>query len=441
MQHIYEGAVFIDRQRIITCWNRAAELITGLTSANTLGLEFTPSLIGLIPIDEKAQGKCPVAQCLSTKQSVAWPCKLTGRSGREAKIELTVVPVVHGGQCFGCVILIYDVSVNAELKRQLSELHDTSALDPLTRIANRAEFDRGLREYVFAHRATQSKCCLIVCDIDHFKKINDTYGHNVGDQALMAFAQTLKRFIRSRDLVARYGGEEFVILCANCELDNALDRAEQIRICLNQTPQQMLDGKSLSASFGVSELRVDEGATEFFVRADKALYAAKNKGRNRVERASDRDDDTPPEQPNCERSAVSGVVWPKVPDQALFQEEYRTTTPATMLAEKLRGYVLESQAKIEFVEPNRLAIQIPVADPQRPSRKSQFRVIVDYHQISNKSGRVPETFVRLNIYRGKKIGMFGRHHDELHARLVTEIRRFLMITDDKSVLKLNSATG
>ena len=143
-----------------------------------------------------------------------------------------------------------------------------------------------LSEYVVSHREVGLKCSIIICDIDFFKSINDNYGHHVGDQALISFARFLKQFVRNQDLVARYGGEEFVILCANCDEDAAVDRAEKIRFKLEKTAQAMLDGKCLTASFGVSQLEDSDDTTSFFVRADHALLHAKEMGRNRVVRAN-----------------------------------------------------------------------------------------------------------------------------------------------------------
>ena len=94
-----------------------------------------------------------------------------------------------------------------------------------------------------------------MCDLDFFKKVNDNYGHQAGDEALVSFAALLRRHTRAGDLVARYGGEEFVLLCADCDNATATKRAQQIRRGVGEMPQPMLGGRCLTASFGVTELQ------------------------------------------------------------------------------------------------------------------------------------------------------------------------------------------
>ena len=442
LNNISEGVVFVNQGLEITNWNKSAEAITGLGISNILGMKFSPDLIGLKTKDGELNGvtECPVAQALISRQSFNHEYSLIGRSGREAKIELSVTPVFDLDECLGCVVLLQDLTASADLKRQISYLQNANTMDPLTHVANRAEFERSLREYVSAHRVTDSNCSLIVCDIDFFKKVNDTYGHHVGDQALVAFAQTLKQFVRTRDIVARYGGEEFVILCANCDLQSAVQRAEQIRVNLNQTPQQMLDGKTLSASFGVAELKADEDVTDFFVRADKALFAAKQAGRNRVKKASDAVEPTAPERPNFEVSPTTGVEWRKWRNQPLFCEEYCTTTSSDMLANKLRGFITECVARPLHVEQSYASVSAMAVDANNPSKKTWFRVDVEFQEPAKDSSKnnLPETYIRITIFNQKQ-GLFGRVHEDLHKVIVTDLRRFLMITDDSTSIKLNPA--
>jgi diguanylate cyclase (GGDEF)-like protein len=121
---------------------------------------------------------------------------------------------------------------------------------------------------------------LLFIDIDHFKKINDTYGHNIGDQVLLAFVDTLSKNTRTQDLLARWGGEEFVLACPDTSLENACGLAEKLRRCIeeNNWPKAL----RVTASFGVAQLLEGESPTDFIARADKALYVAKAQGRNCV---------------------------------------------------------------------------------------------------------------------------------------------------------------
>jgi diguanylate cyclase (GGDEF)-like protein len=117
-------------------------------------------------------------------------------------------------------------------------------------------------------------------DIDHFKAINDTFGHQAGDHALIEVASRLRRSLRGNDMVARWGGEEFVVLLRDCVLSDALRLAEDIRAAIAEVPFGALG--SLTVSVGAAEVRADEDLTSWLGRADQALYRAKRAGRNEV---------------------------------------------------------------------------------------------------------------------------------------------------------------
>ncbi len=153
--------------------------------------------------------------------------------------------------------------------------------DPLTGIMNRAAlhdmFNFVSKDPFFW------PISLIMFDLDNFKEINDTYGHNVGDMVLKKVAETIKRHLRRSDIFARWGGEEFVILLPHTDLRGAVKVAEKLRRALEELEIPQLKGRKITASFGVSELRQGESLEEAILRADKALYEAKAKGKNRVE--------------------------------------------------------------------------------------------------------------------------------------------------------------
>jgi diguanylate cyclase (GGDEF)-like protein len=162
----------------------------------------------------------------------------------------------------------------AELKTKLSEE------DALTGVLNRRKFDEIIVYSVEESKNTREPLSIIIADIDHFKKINDTHGHNAGDIVLKEFAQLLKRLIRKHDLVIRYGGEEFVIVCFETDIEGVRGLANKIQRILKESYFDIVG--SITASYGVAELKSDEEWEEFFKRADKNLYAAKEGGRDMV---------------------------------------------------------------------------------------------------------------------------------------------------------------
>lgn len=169
------------------------------------------------------------------------------------------------------------------MSRLVEKARRQARTDPLTGLANRRQGVRWLKEAASEalHHPT-AICCCIVIDLDHFKAINDTFGHPEGDRVLQAAARALGEQIRPLDRLFRYGGEEFVVLLPGTGLDGGRAVADRLRVALASRPIKPLDGP-LTASFGVACLRAGESAASLFKRADLALVRAKTLGRDRVE--------------------------------------------------------------------------------------------------------------------------------------------------------------
>jgi len=444
LENMQDGVIFVDARAEIKMWSNAVESMTGIGSSAVMGRTWMPAMLQLTDLYGKAvtADKCPLQSCLTTGKKIIGDYLLSGRSGREIKTELTFVPARSAdGSLQGAVILLHDASVQLDLQRQLKDLHAYSMLDPLTQVANRAEFERVLDQYVQAKHSSDFKCSLIVSDIDFFKSINDNYNHHIGDQALVSFAQLLKKFVRAKDLVARFGGEEFVILCGDCDLASAVERAEEIRVTLTKTPQQMLNGKCLTASFGVAELLKSDSATEFFVRADTALLKAKELGRNQVVEASGGQNGARAEM-KAENNSLSGVKWRNFKGQNLICEEFSSAMPISILIEKLRGYIVESEAEIRRVEPDFATLLVQVSDGKNHSRKGNFVIDVEFQEVesseeqTNLIGKRKKTFIRISIREGKR-KWFTLNCSDLAEIALSDLRRYLAILDDNAKLTIN----
>ncbi len=168
-----------------------------------------------------------------------------------------------------------------ELKRVQQKLRYMSRSDALTGLANRRPFAEYLALGMDLAQRKQIPMCMLMADIDHFKQVNDTYGHDNGDMILKAVAGMLRSSCRAKDLAARIGGEEFVILLAATRLEDAILVAERIRKNIGDTPL-LPDGSHVTISIGVARYRPNESPQAFMKRVDEALYRAKESGRNRV---------------------------------------------------------------------------------------------------------------------------------------------------------------
>jgi len=176
-------------------------------------------------------------------------------------------------------ILLYLGSSKAENQQGL--LFELATVDSLTRVKNRLAFNEKIDELSSSILRDKQTVSIMILDIDHFKKINDTFGHAEGDKVLAVFAQLIKKSIRSSDSIYRYGGEEFVVIAYNSNLESAGKLAESIREKVAIFP--CLAKYNLTVSIGVTEIPVgNTNSVSWLDRADEALYLSKNRGRNKV---------------------------------------------------------------------------------------------------------------------------------------------------------------
>jgi len=173
-----------------------------------------------------------------------------------------------------------------DLRDRLESVRRESLTDQLTGIPNRKAFDKELQDSIESSIETGDPLSIVMCDIDHFKTFNDTWGHQTGDQVLRLVANCLSENVKGRDTAARYGGEEFVVILPQTALTGAVNLANQIRA---KVESKKLVKKStgdilgtITISAGVTQYDANESTAEFLRRADVCLYAAKRAGRNRV---------------------------------------------------------------------------------------------------------------------------------------------------------------
>ena len=173
-----------------------------------------------------------------------------------------------------------------KLRQQLIEARAEAMQDELTEVGNRKAFNNALQELILDAIDSPESLCLILSDIDHFKKFNDTYGHLVGDSVLRYYASIMKKDKADNETICRYGGEEFAILVANSTIEEAAARAETIRKGIESAHLKRKNEdkpiSTITASFGIATFNGNETGEDLIARADKALYKAKSDGRNRV---------------------------------------------------------------------------------------------------------------------------------------------------------------
>ena len=169
-----------------------------------------------------------------------------------------------------------------ELSAVLAQAEEVSHVDALTCLPNRRQVIKQLQNEVFRAERYQSRLSVSMVDIDHFKRINDSYGHTVGDQVLFQLANILQDNVRGPDTAGRYGGEEFLVVLPNTGLKEASEQAARLCKCIRETDINIGEVIKMTVSIGVAEYRHgQENWQKFLSSADMALYQAKNAGRDR----------------------------------------------------------------------------------------------------------------------------------------------------------------
>lgn len=163
------------------------------------------------------------------------------------------------------------------VEKEAMLLRSMALEDALTGLPNRRLLSSTLQQHI---GDSKQKLSVILFDLDGFKKVNDRFGHNAGDEVLRQIGELACEFVRSSDMVGRWGGEEFLIICPGTKLEDGVNLAERLRQMLATRPMQ--HGQTITGSFGVAELRPGETAEQLINRADEALYAAKGRGKNQV---------------------------------------------------------------------------------------------------------------------------------------------------------------
>jgi diguanylate cyclase (GGDEF)-like protein/hemerythrin-like metal-binding protein/PAS domain S-box-containing protein len=278
-----EGVYGVDAESHCSFINPAALAMLGFSEGEVLG-KNQHSLFHY----QRENGEhypevdCPISLTLGdgeTRRLEDWFWRKDG-SGFPVSLITTSVEEDDGRQ--GAVVVFQDISARRQLEKRLRKEART---DALTRLANRRLFMSQLRRELSRIKRSGDTAVLMMADLDHFKLVNDQYGHAVGDAALRHFARLAKKSLRASDAIGRLGGEEFGMLLPLTDAFEAMGLAERLRALVEKHPLKAEQGEiAFTVSLGVTELDLeDEAPEEILERADSALYQAKKNGRNRVE--------------------------------------------------------------------------------------------------------------------------------------------------------------
>jgi two-component system cell cycle response regulator len=282
--HFQEGIYFVDPNRRILYFNKAAEIITGFHRQDVIGTCCYQNVFNHLSETgvRLCFNGCPLQDSIERKVVNSATVYLHHRDGQRVKVSVRTLPVMDEQTVTGALEIFSVVTEESVLKETLSYYKTKLMTDPLTEVNNRNILERELPDLINRSRADITFGVLFL-DIDNFKKINDTYGHDTGDRVLRTLSKTLSNSIRSGDIIIRYGGEEFVIVLHDIDEKSLAVIAEKIRFMVENSEIRMEKEEiRFTISIGATLLASIDSLTSAIDRADQAMYCSKQAGKNRV---------------------------------------------------------------------------------------------------------------------------------------------------------------
>ena len=287
VENLADGVYFVDPSRKITYWNPGARRITGYDLDDVVGHRCFENILDHVDAEGNSlcHTVCPLAATMRDgvpREVSVW---LRHADGYRKPVRVKTAPVrSHDGKIVGAVEVFSDDSAVLRAAEDADRARRDALTDELTGLPNRRLFDAALAGRIENLSRYGWRFGLLIADIDHFKAINDRYGHHFGDAVLAGVAATLHGAVRAGDIVARWGGEEFAVLVESSDETGLGETAERLRVLVAQSEvRQEGHVTKVHVSVGGSLAMGDDSAETLFARADAALYAAKHAGRNRIE--------------------------------------------------------------------------------------------------------------------------------------------------------------
>lgn len=284
---LFEAAYIVDENRKILYWNDACETITGYTKDDVVGHYCYDNILRHVTEEGKqlCHDGCPLQDTIIRNVINEATVYLHHKKGYRVPVSVKTIPFYDDTDGTSKAIEFFtDVPSKAKLYQEHRKLKESSSIDTLTQLYNRAFIDYQIETSINEANTFDIGLGILFIDIDHFKKVNDTYGHQAGDQVIQMIAKTLALNVRSHDFVGRYGGEEFIVLLRDIDRSSLQMVAQKLRILVQEATTFIDDIKPLNVtiSLGGAMLTKDLTKDAWIKQADEAMYQAKAQGRNRV---------------------------------------------------------------------------------------------------------------------------------------------------------------
>lgn len=286
IQHLFEGVYIVDQSRKIVFWNSGSEKITGYTAEEVVNKHCYSNILKHVTKDGKELcfDGCPLHHTLRTGEIQENEVFLHHKEGYRVPVNVKTFPLRdQDGNITASVEVFTDSRYQKSRYKENRKLREMLTTDTLTDVPNRRYLEFQLENLVREFKQFKTSFGLLFFDIDHFKDVNDTYGHNVGDELLRIVAGTLKNSIRGKDMIGRWGGEEFIGLVKLDSLENLFLLSEKLRLLVEKSSYALSDTEEIKVtiSIGGTLYRADESYTDLIQRADELMYYSKQNGRNK----------------------------------------------------------------------------------------------------------------------------------------------------------------
>jgi len=288
LELLYEGIYFVDRGRRITSWNKGAERITGSTAEEVVSKKCHSNTLN--HMDEKGNrlcdNCCPLHDTIQDGICREARVFIQHADGHRVPVLMKTIPMYDENEkIIGAIEIFIDDENKVQILSKLEKYRKEAIEDPLTGIANRRNIEALMKSKIYEFQTLQIPFAVAFLDIDNFKRINDTFGHDVGDEVLKMISRTLDRNVHKNDIIGRWGGEEFVAILSNIGIEEISQVAERMRILVEESSVRPNEGKDeirVTISIGVTEVRNSDTVDSILKRADELMYESKQKGRNCV---------------------------------------------------------------------------------------------------------------------------------------------------------------
>jgi diguanylate cyclase (GGDEF)-like protein/PAS domain S-box-containing protein len=284
IENLHDGLYFVDRNRVITYWNKAAEQLSGFTADEVIGTSCSDNI--LTHVDSEGNnlctGMCPLAETIADGEPREAEVYMHHKEGHRIPVSVRVSTLTgEDGNVIGGIELFSDISNRAANELRVKELEKLALLDNLTLLANRDYIEREIQIRFEEKKRYDMPFGILFIDIDHFKKFNDTHGHDVGDDVLKFVANTFVANARAFDLYGRWGGEEFIGIIRNINAPDLEQVGNRLRSLIENS--YVMHGNEMlhvTISIGATLATDNDTIDSLIKRADTYLYKSKAAGRN-----------------------------------------------------------------------------------------------------------------------------------------------------------------